>query len=377
MILDTKMIELNRKLVDGYLLFYGYSYEQIPDQVKKNHTSRMSFYFKESVQKKKIIDDVNICKYNSYRDIGRTSSDVVFFDQDAVKALLIGYPPNSKYVLVNCANVKYLPWVVIGLLRRMIANKVKFLGLKRLTQNGRNSLWLVLSRVQSGNNYVLSREIGIDGLLQYLKTANINYVIPRHYEFLPNLHRVGGDLDLIVSDKDEELVRQFLLNNEGDILVDVWNVSKPDHFGITYMPPLIAQDVINNSVEGRALSKIPRPLDAFNCLVFHALYHKGFNSGISSIHHSRHKNTSSNDYQHAITKKASLLGLKVDCTMEDLDVYMRKIGWCPTIYDLTRTAKRNEWVRIRYFDKDKLSLKRKYFGVKAAMRLFLDKLFNH
>ena len=72
-----------------------------------------------------------------------------------------------------------------------------------------------------------------------------------------------------------------------------------------------------------------------------------------------------------------LLEHKVDCTMEDLDVYMRKIGWYPTIYDLTRTAKRNEWMRIRYFDKDKLSLKRRYFGVKAAMRFFLDKLLNH
>ena len=371
------MDELNRKLLDGFLVFYGYSYDQIPDQVKKNHSSNMSFYFKDSGQNNEMIDDVNIYKYGSYRDIGQAPSDVVFLDQEAVKAVLIGYPPNSKYVMVNCANLRYFFWVFVGLLRRVVANRVRLVGLKRLTQNGKSSLWLVLSRVQKGNQFYLSQEVGIEGLLKYLRTANIEYVIPRHYEFLPKLHRVGGDLDLIVSAKDDALVRQFLLRNEGDILVDVWSTSKPDYFGITYMPPLVAEDVISNSIEGRALSKIPRPLDAFNCLVYHALYHKGFDSGIPSIHRATHQNTSNNDYQHAITTQSSRLGLEVDCTMENLDVYMRTIGWCPPVSDLRKTSKWNEWVRTRYFSQEKSILSKRFFILKKIPKYILAKLLKH
>ncbi|SVE40155.1 uncharacterized protein METZ01_LOCUS493009, partial [marine metagenome] len=125
----------------------------------------MKFYFKPTGQIKQIMDDIQIDRYSGYQDTGWETSDVVFFDQDAVKSLLIGFPSNAKYVLVNCANFRYFHWVILGILRRILIRQVRFLGFKRLTQNGNNSYWLVLARDQliNNNNFYLSREVGIDG----------------------------------------------------------------------------------------------------------------------------------------------------------------------------------------------------------------------
>lgn len=345
------MTDLEAKLQNGYLLFYGYSYKHIPDQVQKNYTSRMNFYFKPNGQIKQIVDDVQIDRYSGYKDTGWETCDVVLFDQDAVKSLLIGYPSNAKYVLINCVNFRYFHWIIFGLLRRILIRQVRFLGFKRLTQNGHSSFWLVLARNQliNTNNFYLSGEIGIEGFLKYLRATNTDYVVPRFFECLPDLHREGGDLDLIVSDKDEKSVKQFLLKNEGDIRVDIWTVSRPNYHGITYMPPHIAQDVLDKSIDGRASAKIPNQCHSLNCMIFHALYHKGFQCGIPSKYNEFNISQPKNDYLGPIKKDANQLDLTIDYSMEGLDEYMFKIGWRPAFDTLAKIAQWNEWVRIHCF----------------------------
>ncbi len=342
--------DLDKKLSGGVLLFYGYSYKNIPDQIQDNIAHNINFYFKDKVQKNNMEDNAYTEEYFDYKEVGQKDSDIVFLDQNAVKGLLIGYPANAKYVLVNCKNFRYLPWIVIGLMRRVLLRKVSFYGFKKLTQNNRSSFWLVLVRrsLIDGNEFYLAENIGIQGFLKFLHKANFEYVVPRHFESLPLLHRVGGDLDIIVSDNDEYAIKKFLLENEGSIRVDVWSVSRRNHNKITYMPPDIAQSVINNYQEGRAHARIPNQLDALRCLIFHALYHKGFNSEIPSVYNSSSKSISNNDYLGAIKKQASHLDLEMDFTMEGLDDYMQGIGWRPSINMLSKIAKWNEWVSLHH-----------------------------
>ena len=84
--------DLDNKFEKGVLLFYGYAYRSIPDQVKNNYSSRMKFFFKPSKQLNRLNGQVQVSRYSGYQDTGWETSDVVFFDQDAVKGLLIGYP---------------------------------------------------------------------------------------------------------------------------------------------------------------------------------------------------------------------------------------------------------------------------------------------
>ena len=348
----NKVNDLDKKLSNGVLLFYGYSYENIPNEIKRNNDFGVEFFFNEKDQKNKIKHNIKTQRYNGFQDIGLKDSDIVFFDQSAVKGLLIGYPANAKYVLVNLANLRYMPWIILGFFRRIILRKITFNGIKRLTENNKSSYWIVLKRrtIINNNDFYLSEDVGISGFLKYLYEANIEYVIPRHYEFLPNLHRVGGDLDIIVSDKDEESLKKFLLENDGSIRIDVWSVSRKNYNKTSYMPPNIAKKIINDSVEGKALSKIPNQLDSFNCLVFHALYHKGFNSEIPSKYKTSNKIISNNDYFSAIKNKASELNLEIHFTMESLDDYMNSIGWRPSTKTLKSLSKENEWIRLDHFN---------------------------
>lgn len=373
------MDDLKKNLSEGILLFYGYSYKNLPEQIHENIKTRTHFYFKDKYQKNRIEDSVSIKKYKSYQEIGLEDSDIVFLDQDAVKGLLIGYPTNAKYVLTNCNNIRYLPWIIIGLFRRIILGKVLFYGFKRLTQNNKSSFWLVLGRksLKNSNEFYLSKNLGIQGFLEYLHKANIEYVVPRHFESLPCLHREGGDLDIIVSDKDEHFIKNFLIENSGSIRVDVWSVSRKNYNQTTYMPPNIAEEVIKNSIEGKAFSKIPNQLDAFRCLVFHALYHKGFGSGLPSEYTPSGKFKNNNDYLSAIKNMAFNLNLEINFTMEDLDEYMQASGWGPSSQMSILLSKNNEWIRSHFFKKSGEVKTTKTRYIKNMFKHIIKKIFTH
>ena len=95
------------------------------------------------VKTNQLKDDVNYQNYAKNDEIGKIPSDIVFLDQDAVKGLFNNYPPNCGYVLVNCLTVRYIPWIVVGPLRRIILRKVRFLGIKsyRRTEEAHSGLF--------------------------------------------------------------------------------------------------------------------------------------------------------------------------------------------------------------------------------------------
>ena len=56
--------------------------------------------------------------------------------------------------------------------------------------------------------------------------------------------------------------KEFLFNNPGKILIDMYGVSKPSNgVMLPYYPPKIAKQIINNSVIGPAKAKVPNNQD--------------------------------------------------------------------------------------------------------------------
>ena len=377
------MDELNQTIKQGRLSFYGYSYSELPKEIENSFDERVEIFFKRNRQKIRLDDSIRWGYYSGYQDIFQDSKDIVFFDQDATKSLCLGFPKKTKLIMISLRYPKYYFFIILGLVGRLFMKTVSIKGVVRLSNGSKYSPWLLLKcKELQTNSLSINKEIGIKGLLEYLKVNNIDYVVPRHYEALPNLHREGGDLDLIVSDKDEKLLKQFLLKNEGEIPVDVWSVSNPDNHGIPYMPSNIAQDVIDNSIEGKASAKIPNPMHAFNCIVFHALYQVGFRSGVPSEYHSPNVNLAKNNYLGSIKEQSSHLGLTIDNNMESLDRYMLKIKWRPPIRSLAKIAQWNEWVRIHHFKQNSLHYKNqsiyyKYLNIKTKVKSVVVKLLTH
>ena len=105
----------------GLISFYGYSYSKLPSEIDLKQNNNISIFFKKKTQKNRLSKKLKNY-FNSY--LGNTgvtygSKDIVFLDQNAVKSMCIGYPSNSKYVLISLRYlqvhvcVKLLCWYII------------------------------------------------------------------------------------------------------------------------------------------------------------------------------------------------------------------------------------------------------------------------
>jgi hypothetical protein len=272
----------------------------------------------------------------------------------------VRYPSDAQYILARLAFRKGWWWGLPGILRRWILGRVKFGGVIRIKNtDNRSTYWLLINKTKktvSNPPLLLPKSIGPVAFFEWLRKENISYVVPRFYEQLPELHREGGDLDLIVADDDAKKVVDYLRSlSDGltgttadSIPIGMHSVSLGE--GVPYYPPPIARKILERAIDGPAGSRIPEPTDAFNAFVYHVLYHhKGYATNIPSTLGGKPEHPPENDYGAIIQKKANELGIEVGNTMEDLDDYMANVGWRPKSDTLTKIAQKNVWVRDRLF----------------------------
>jgi hypothetical protein len=337
----------------GDAVLYGYREKDLPDVLSSQKQQGRVFVF---VRKDRKDSDTSynecIRKYRSVLDVGWEPGDVCLLDKEAIKGMVLGFPSASPYVLVSLDVPIYWPWLVIGLLRRIIIGQVRVERIQGLNIGKKSRKWLVLKRRQESlkNPMFFSSEIGVQGLLDYLRKEDISYVVPRFFQKLPKLFRQGGDIDILVSDEDEARLRTFIVQHPGTIRIDIWSVSTPIYNGISYYLPPLAKKIIASAVDGPVGSRIPAPREAFLSFIYHALYHKGVNSGIpSSLPGIEVRKNPESDYSGMILNMANDLGVKVGKTMEELDEYLFREGWRPKIDTLAKIADWNEWAHRRFF----------------------------
>jgi len=289
-----------------------------------------------------------------------TNADVCLLDGSAIKVLAVRYPSDAQYVLARIALRS--GWIIglPGLIRRLIHGRIKLGGIIRISDsNNQKTLWLLINRTKKTTptaRLLLPKSVGVTAFLKWLRTENVNYVVPRFYEPLPELHREGGDLDLLVADSDAEKVVDYIKSLSGQ-LTDALADSVPIGMhsvslavGVPYYPPPLARQILDRAIDGPAGSRIPEPLDALHAFIYHALYHhKGYSTNIPSTQAGRPEHPPENDYGGIIQRKAKELGIEVGTTMEEMDEYMAKVGWQPKRDTLAKIAEKNMWVRDRFF----------------------------
>jgi len=308
------------------------------------------------------VEGITVSKFLAASAAGMTNADVCVLDGSALKVLAVRYPSDSRYVLARAALRG--GWLIglPGLLRRVILGRVRLGGIRTLIdRNGRRSYWLVVDRThKNGKNerlFVL-RGSGVQDFLDWLRSENIDYVVPRFYEALPKLHREDGDLDVLVSNEDapkvEEYIRSNMKNFSGsnaDIApIGLHTVSRGS--GVPYYPPPIARQILASAVDGPAHSRIPAPKEALLSFMYHCLYHhKGYSTGIPTNLTGRPEHPPENDYGAEVQRLASIEDVVVGETMEEMDEYLAKQGWRPKRDTLAKIAEGNMWVRDRFFGK--------------------------
>lgn len=265
---------------------------------------------------------------------------VIFLEGISLLSLLNCYPYRSNYVVCKVEFNWYWFLGLPGFIRRFLkglnspVSRILFKGLIRDNDANSRKIWMVFENrnARVTLHYSLSAQLGVAGFLQHLKLANINYVVLRNFERLPELRSKDSDLDLLVCDDDLSLVANFLSENSGSLMVDMYGVALPStELSDSYYPPELAKKILDNRVDGPAGSKVPSKLDYLNSYIYHCLYHKGFASKIPSNFIAHGQSPRSEYAIQKISELALDCGVALELNMESLDAYMAKNGWRPPL----------------------------------------------
>lgn len=347
---------LQNLLQTGDIAFFSYKGKTKDFSFLKNKKrGRLNFFFKPN-EKSGNLFEVKIDKlYNNYFDIKYNQADVCFLDQWALRVAVVGFPVQSQLVFLKVRFSLDFFLGCLGLLRRLIRRSISLPRITALRTTRNRQLWLWVRNyvpdIKSPVGFSLSEEVGFTGLFYFCRQANVNYVVLRNYDTLPKLHRVNGDLDILVADEDRPKLVDFLKKNPGRLPVDVWSVSGPHYKQMPYYPPPLARQILKGKIAGPAGSLIPADREALLSFAYHILYHKGEKAGVPSTIDTVEVNTNpENDYSGAVKSLAVKNSLDIGQTMEELDIFLASQGWRPKIDTLVKLSEDNQWIKDRFLN---------------------------
>lgn len=190
--------------------------------------------------------------------------------------------------------------------------------------------------------------LGVTGFFDGMRAAGLRHAVLRWFESLPQVPP-GEDLDLLVDDDALEMVRKLLDSGPGLQAIDLYSVNGApgaDYRKLPYYPPYLAQQILANAVIHRGLCSAPSPQHNLLSLAYHAVYHKGFASGLPADCHSQPKTKRpEHDYARILADMAQQLAIDVPITIADLDAWLDAQGWRPPLDMLARLARKNRALR--------------------------------
>jgi hypothetical protein len=202
------------------------------------------------------------------------------------------------------------------------------------------------ARNQAARRYIRA-DVGIQGFCAALEAAQVRYVVLRWFESLPEVPE-GEDIDVLAADEALGKIEP-LLSRSGGVECDIYSKSgRPGtrYRGMAYYPPYLAESILERSVLHAGWCRVPCVEDHFFSLSYHALYHKGLESGVpTSTPGLVSKRCPAHDYRATLSSLAKQLGLEADVTMEALDELLARRGWRPPYDTVQRLADHNEWLR--------------------------------
>jgi hypothetical protein len=289
----------------------------------------------------------------SRKTIQQNNADVLILSGWA--SLAIGHLRSVRHAKFVALELQPTPICWFAMLLGIVQCLLFRLAIPRIVNCGRigRGPLLLVCRVRKPRPHVgvrrfIPHRLGVCGLLYSLQTTGVRHAVLRWFESLPQVSP-GEDLDLLVDDDSLETVRDLLDDGPGIQPVDLYSVTGlpgADFRTMPYFPPHLAEELIDRAIIHRGLCRVPGPREHFLSLAYHALYHKGYESGISSQRRRTSRGTSADhDYVDVLRRLAANLRFEVELTLEGLDAFLDTQGWRPPHDMLIRLSRRNRWVR--------------------------------
>ncbi len=186
-----------------------------------------------------------------------------------------------------------------------------------------------------------------------LFARQIRYVVLRWFETFPDVAK-GEDVDLLVADEDLGKLEPLFSGSRTLLACDAYSVSGLPGSAfrkMAYYPPHLAEQLIRQAVWYKDLYRVPNVRDHFLSLAYHAIYHKGYRSGLASNYGKGGKlaRRPDHDYKRALTELAAKLSIELPIDLDSLDEYLAAEGWRPPSDMLALLAVRNHWIHDRFF----------------------------
>ena len=259
----------------------------------------------------------------------------------------VAWSPSFSYITL----LAMLGWLVHLLLGRYTRPEV----VTCVAANGRTRRLFVVRvkkvRPRKGARHFIPHALGVTGLFKNFEKAGVGYAVLRWFESLPKVEP-GEDLDVLVDDDALETVLSIMNRQPGIQPSDVYTPSglpKSDYRNTPYYPPEMAQGLLARTVRYNGLCRVPSAIDHFHSLAYHAVYHKGKQSGVPSRERVVHSlENPDHDYPHILDDMARKLGANAEITLEGLHEYLGKVRWAPQPDMLTRlaaNAPKNRWLQ--------------------------------
>lgn len=210
---------------------------------------------------------------------------------------------------------------------------------------GVSQLLNALPRRQGPRRYICPR-LGIEGFFNALNQRRVRYVILRWFDDLPEWP-AGEDIDLLVHDDDLQKTEGLFVNVPRAHPVDLYSITAQpgsNYRGLPYYPPHLAEKLLSTRVLFRDRYYVPEKDVHFLSLAYHAVYHKGQESGLPDSRERTRATVADHDYTAILTEMADKLGYATPITFEDLHRLLAHEGWSPPVDTLRKLAMGDPWL---------------------------------
>lgn len=209
-----------------------------------------------------------------------------------------------------------------------------------------------LRKIIPSKRYRIPQGLSISDFFQKLAEKDINYVVLRWFDKLPNL-AAGGDIDILVADEDYHTLISLLKYSRFGVQCDIYSqTGKPGglYKGVVpYLPNKLAASMLINKLVLNGI-KVPSDRDYFFSLAFHAVYQKGLKSGLPTTTKLNPLKNPDHDFENILGSLSVAAGVKCKMTMEELDACLDQEGLRPSQDVLRALSRFNPWVKA-YFQK--------------------------
>jgi hypothetical protein len=189
-------------------------------------------------------------------------------------------------------------------------------------------------------NYI-KNNIPIEDFFAFLLENKINYVVLRWFEELPYI-APNEDLDILMDDNDIKKIKGLLTSVPNNKKIDLYSVTALySNKGLSYYPIRLAKEILYNKVLYKEKYFVPSPEHHFLSLSYHAIYHKGERSGLTSDSVTLGDYTPEHNYKEILANMARELSIDTEINLDKLHEYLTSKNWNPSVDTLRKLSKKS------------------------------------